>query len=258
MANEPMDRPMTRILMIVPVPLPQEALAGFAAQLPEGLVRPGVTVEFTGVRAGTSSLDSLFEGTMADAFCLEAGLRAEAEGFSAVCLNSVSDSGLAALRSRLSIPVTGPGRASFFLAADLGKRFSVVTMWPQWHWIYDKLATETGLASRLASVRDIGVRPDTHELLAGKEDFVFGLLEEQCRKCIDEDGADVIILGSTTMHQSHRYLSERLEVPVLNPGLVAYKQCEMLLDLGLSHSKRCYRTPENPADTVLSSVPRVF
>ncbi|MDE2618820.1 MAG: hydrogenase expression protein HupH [Sphingomonadales bacterium] len=244
--------------MIVPVPLPQEALAGFAAQMPAGLVRPDITVEFTGVRNGTSSLDSLFEATMADAFCLEAGLRAEEEGFAAVCLNSVSDSGLAALRSRLTIPVTGPGRASFFLAADLAKRFSVVTMWPQWHWIYEKLALETGLGAKLASIRNIGVRPDTHELLTGKEEIVFASLEAQCRKAIDEDGADAIILGSTTMHQSHRYLSERLEVPVLNPGLVAFKQCEMLLDLGLSHSKRTYHTPENPADAVLSQVAPVF
>jgi len=247
-----------RIKMIVPVPLPAEAIAAFASQLPPGLVRPGVAIDFTGVRAGTTCLDSLFEATMADAFCLEAGLRAEEEGYAAVCLNSMSDSGLAALRSRLSIPVTGPGRSSFFLAADLGKRFSVVTMWPRWHWIYEKLALETGLQSRLASVRDIGVRPDTQELLSGKEEIVFELLEQQCRKAIDEDGADVIVLGSTTMHQSHRYLSERLEVPVLNPGLVAYKQCEMLLDLGLSHSKRTYVAPENPADHVLSAVPSVF
>ena len=247
-----------RIKMIVPVPLPQEALAGFAAQMPAGLVRPDITVEFTGVRNGTSSLDSLFEATMADAFCLEAGLRAEEEGFAAVCLNSVSDSGLSALRSRLTIPVTGPGRASFFLAADLAKRFSVVTMWPQWHWIYEKLALETGLGAKLASIRNIGVRPDTHELLTGKEEIVFASLEAECRKAIDEDGADAIILGSTTMHQSHRYLSERLEVPVLNPGLVAFKQCEMLLDLGLSHSKRTYHAPENPADGVLSQVAPVF
>lgn len=247
-----------RIKMIVPVPLPQEALAGFAAQMPAGLVRPDITVEFTGVRNGTSSLDSLFEATMADAFCLEAGLRAEEEGFAAVCLNSVSDSGLSALRSRLTIPVTGPGRASFFLAADLAKRFSVVTMWPQWHWIYEKLALETGLGAKLASIRNIGVRPDTHELLTGKEEIVFARLEAECRKAIDEDGADAIILGSTTMHQSHRYLSERLEVPVLNPGLVAFKQCEMLLDLGLSHSKRTYHAPENPADGVLSQVAPVF
>jgi allantoin racemase len=60
------------------------------------------------------------------------------------------------------------------------------------------------------------------------------------------------------MHQSHRFLSDRLEVPVLNPGLVAFKQCEMLLDLGLSHSKRSYHSPENPADGVLSQVPSVF
>ncbi|MCH4151686.1 MAG: aspartate/glutamate racemase family protein [Sphingobium sp.] len=247
-----------RIKMIVPVPLPPEALAGFAAQMPPGLVRPGIEVEFTGVRAGTSTLDSYYEASMADAFCLEAGARAEQEGFAAVCINTMSDSGLAALRSRLTIPVTGPGRSSFFLAADLAKRFSVVTMWPQWHWIYEKLALETGLQSRLASIRDIATRPDTRELLAGKEDIVFEALLTACRRCIDEDGADAIVLGSTTMHQSHRFLSDRLEVPVLNPGLVAFKQCEMLLDLGLSHSKRSYHSPENPADGVLSQVPSVF
>lgn len=247
-----------RIKMIVPVPLPHEALAGFAAQMPDTMLRPDIAVEFAGVRNGTTTLDSLFEATMADAFCLEAGLRAEDEGFAAVCLNSVSDSGVAALRSRLSIPVTGPGRASFFLAADLSKRFSVVTMWPQWHWIYEKLALETGLGARLASIRNIGTRPDTHELLAGKEEVVFEKLEEQCRKAIEEDGADAIILGSTTMHQSHKYLSERLDVPVLNPGLIAFKQCEMLLDLGLSHSKRTYHAPENPADGVLSEVSSLF
>lgn len=243
--------------MIVPVPLPQAALDAFAAQMPAGLVRDGVHVEFTGVRAGTTLLDSLFEATMADVFCLEAGLRAQSEGFDAICLNSMSDSGLAALRSRLTIPVTGPGRSSFLLAADLGKRFSVVTMWPEWNWIYDKLALETGLTTRMASVRNIGVRPDTMELLTGKEDFIFERVEEQCRRAIDEDDAHVIILGSTTMHQSHAYLRDRLEVPVINPGLVAFKQCEMLLDLGLSHSKKSYVAPQSPADDALEAMARL-
>lgn len=247
-----------RIKMIVPVPLPEAAIAAFAAQMPAGLVRDGISIDFTGIRAGTTCLDSLFEATMADAFCLEAGIRAEQEGYDAICLNSMSDSGLAALRSRLSIPVTGPGRSSFLLAADLGKRFSVITMWPRWNWIYDKLALETGTCDRMISVRSIGVRPDTQELLSGKEDFVFGLLEEQCRKAIDEDDAHVIILGSTTMHQSHEYLNKRFEVPIINPGLVAYKQCEMMLDLGLSHSKRTYMPPERPADNLLSTISSVF
>lgn len=244
--------------MIVPVPLPPAALAGFASQIPTELARPDIAVDFVGVRNGTTVLDSHFEATLADAFCLDAGLSAESEGYDAVCLNSMSDSGLAALRSRLTIPVVGPGRASFHLAADLGKRFSVITMWPRWFWIYEKLARETGLEARLASVRSIDVRPDTQELLNGKEEIVFDKLARESRRAIDEDGADVLILGSTTMHQSHAFLQAQMEVPVLNPGLVAYKQCEMLLDLGLSHSKKYYSTPESPADSVLASVPAIF
>ena len=65
-------------------------------------------------------------------------------------------------------------------------------------------------------------------------------------------GADVIVLGSTTMHQAHAYLAEHLPVPVLNPGLIAYKMCEVLLDLGLCHSKIAYPSPEQIKDTAFS------
>jgi allantoin racemase len=134
----------------------------------------------------------------------------------------------------------------------------VLTMWKRWHPLYEKLALETGLAGRLASIRDIDTRPDTAELLAGKEDIVFAKLEEQARRAIDEDGADIIILGSTTMHQSATWLSSRLEVPVINPGLVAFKLCETLIDLGLAQSKKTYFAPEMAQDDLLNPVPALF
>lgn len=247
-----------RILMIVPVPVPEHALPGFAAQIPAELIRPDIAIDFIGCRNGANLIDSPYEQTLADAWVLDAGGRAEEQGYAAVCINSMSDSGLAALRSRLSIPVVGPGRASFHLAADLGRKFSVLTMWKRWYPLYEKLALETGLGDRLASIRDIDTRPDTTELLAGKEEIVFGKLEAQARKAIEEDGADVLILGSTTMHQSASWLTSRVEVPVLNPGLVAFKQCEMLIDLGLRHSKRCYFPPERTQDGLLDPVKGVF
>jgi len=37
------------------------------------------------------------------------------------------------------------------------------------------------------------------QLLAGKEEVVFAALEEQGRRAIEEDGADVLLIGSTTM-----------------------------------------------------------
>lgn len=244
--------------MVVPVPVPDDALAGFAAQIPSALVRPDIAVDFIGCRNGAGLIDSPYEQTLADAWVLDAGARAQAQGYAAVCINSMSDSGLAALRSRLSIPVVGAGRAAFFLAADLGKTFSVLTMWKRWHALYDKLALETGLAGRLASIRDIDTRPDTAELLAGKEDVVFAKLEAQARQAIDVDGAHAIVLGSTTMHQSAAWLAERLEVPVINPGLVALKLCETLIDLNIAQSKATYIPPERAQDDLLDPVPTLY
>ncbi|MFT6366772.1 MAG: allantoin racemase [Halioglobus sp.] len=241
--------------MIMPVPMPPVALAAFEAQIPPSLRRDDVSIDFVAVKEGAKILDSYYELTMADAFVLEAGLSAEEEGYDAVCINSMSDSGMAALRSRLSIPVVGPGQSCLLTACMLGDKFSILTMWDQWRPLYKKTIQEQGLAHRLASIRSIDVRPDTQELLAGKEEVVFAQLEAAGLAAIEEDGADVIIIGSTTMHQSHEYLAERLPVPVLNPGLISLKLCEMLLDLGLSHSKRAYPPPEVLNDQIFEGVP---
>lgn len=247
-----------RITMIIPVPVPPQALAFFAAQIPPSLHRDGYSVDFIAPRNGARILDSAYELTLADAFVLEAGIRAAADGADAICVNSMSDSGVAALRSRLDIPVIGPAQSTFAMAGLMGGCFSVITMWDRWTPLYKKAARELGVESRLASIRTIGVRPDASELLAGKEDFVFPLLEAEARKAIEEDGADVLILGSTTMHQSHEYLASRLPVPVLNPGLVALKICEMFLDLGLSHSPKAYPKPEILNDAALAAAPSLF
>jgi allantoin racemase len=77
---------------------------------------------------------------------------------------------------------------------------------------------------------------------------IFQKLEDESRKAIEEDGADVIVLGSTTMHQSHAHLESVLPVPVINPGQICYKFCEVFLELGLSHSKTAFPTPEMPND----------
>jgi allantoin racemase len=247
-----------KIKMILPVPIPDEALAAFEAQVPVSLQRPDLQIDFCAAKNGGKILDSYYEMTMADAFVLEAGLSAQAEGYDAVCINSMSDSGLAALRSRLDIPVVGPGQACFLTAAMLGHQFSVITMWDRWKPLYRKVALELEMQHRLASIESIDTRPDAEELLGGKEEVVFAKLEAAARRAIDDHGADVIILGSTTMHQSAEFLSDALEVPVLNPGLIALKQCEMLVQLGLSHSKLAYQAPEALNDGALASVPSVF
>lgn len=237
-----------KIKMIFPVPMSDATRPMVESQLPPGVRRPDIEVEFVGAGRVMTLADSYYDMAIMEMAVIEAGMRAQDEGFDAVCINTVSDSGLAALRARLSIPVLAPGQSAFHLAAMLGHRFSILTMWPRWYPLYRKTIKEYGLESRLASIRSIDVRPDAAALLCGKEEVVFGKLEEAARDAIAKDGADVIVLGSTTMHQSHAHLAARLPVPVLNPGVVAYKLCELFLDLGLAHSKLAYPSPETLKD----------
>jgi allantoin racemase len=226
----------------------EAGVANRRSQLPDTLIAPGFTPEFEAVRWGAALGDSYHDMLLMDWTVFQAGIDAEDQGYSAVVVDTVSDSGVRALRSRLAIPVIGPGEAAFQMAMMLGKRFTVLTMWDEWFPLYEKTLTEYGLWDRVASLRSIKTRPDVTELLAGKEEVIFTQLETEARAAIEEDGADVIVLGSTTMHQSAGHLAEMLPVPVINPGVIAWKQAELLVTLGLSHSKHAFPTPEVPKD----------
>ncbi|MFU7529242.1 aspartate/glutamate racemase family protein [Qipengyuania sp. ASV99] len=237
---------LKRIKVIVPIAMDAAGVANRAQQLPAEFIRPGFAPEFEAVRWGAALGDSYHDTLLMDWTVFQAGITAETEGFSGVLIDTVSDSGLWSLRSVLTIPVVGPGEASFAAAMMLGKSFSVITMWPQWFPLYEKVLSQHGWDHRCASVRSIDTRPDVTELLEGKEEIVFAKLKAEAMRAIEEDGADVIVLGSTTMHQSAAYLQSELPVPVINPGQVAYKQLETWVELGLTHSKTAFPAPEVP------------
>ena len=236
---------MHKVLVIVPFPMSPENRAQRREQLNAVSLGPDIEFTFESVRVAPRNYVSAADMTIADFGVYEAGVEAERRGFDAVCIDTMSDSGVSALRSELTIPVIGPGRASVLTALMFGNRFSILAMWPHWQHLYDKTLSDLGLHKHCVSVRSIDATPDNQTLLAGKQDDVFPLLEAEARKAIEQDGADVILLGSTTMHQAHAYLSEHLPVPVINPGPLTYKLAEAALGLGLTHSRSAY--PASPA-----------
>jgi allantoin racemase len=237
-----------RIKFILPFPFDDEGIANRAAQIPKEILGPDTDVECIPVRNSATMVDCLYEALVFDMYIVEAGLRAEEEGYDAVIMDTVSDSGLYALRSRLSIPVIGPGMVSYAIAMILGKRFSIITMWDKWRHLYEKNLDTYHLWDKCASIRAVDIPPDVEALFAGKEEEMFTRLTEEARKAIDEDGAGVILLGSTTMHQAGDYMSQHLPAPVINPGPVAIKITESLVQLGLAHSKVDFPSPSTIID----------
>ena len=243
-----------RILVIVPFAFDEDGIGNRESQLDSVELGPDMNFEFKGVKAGPAILDSHHDFVLGDLALFEAGIEAQNEGYDAVCIDTMSDSGVNALRSALDIPVIGPGRASYCTALMLGDKFSVVTQWDGWIPIYKKGVKEVGLESKLASVRSINVLPDPENLLGGKEEVVFPKLVSAAMAAIEEDGAEVILLGSTTMHQAADHIAKNIPVPLINPGPLTYKLAEFHIGLRLSQSRKSYPSPAFPNNDMIHAM----
>ncbi len=234
---------MRKVLVLVPFPMTPEQLELRRAQADAAELPSDIELHYRPVKAAPSSYVSHHDYVLADLSLLEAGLNAQMDGYDAVCIDTVSDSGVAALRSMLDIPVIAAGRTMFLTALMVGRRFGIVTMWENWFGLYERTLKDLQLMDRLAGMRAAGLKPDNRNLLGGKEDEVLPRLYEASMLLIEADGADVICLGSTTMHEAHAYLADRLPVPVLNGGPLSYQIAEAMTALDLSHSRRAYPRP---------------
>ncbi len=235
-----------RILVLAPFVLDQESLdnrAGQAHMLGESL---GIDFEFRGVKHGPREYDTHVDWLVADAAIVHAGCNAQQEGFDAICIDTLSDAGVNAMRSVVDVPVVGAGQAAYLLALATAPRFSILTQWRPWFVIYEKGLQDYGLRDKCVSMRSIEVRPDLQNLLGGKEDEVFPMLLKEAHGCV-EDGAGAIVLGSTTMHQAHPFLAANLPVPVINPGPASYKLAQTLSQLRLGHSRSTWQRADSTA-----------
>lgn len=245
---------MKKVLVIVPFPLSDAGVENRRAQQAHVDLGPDISFEYRPTKASCAMFDSPHDWLLADMGVYEVGASAQEEGFDAVCVDSMSDSGLGALRSVLDIPVIGPARTSYMLALMLGNSFGIVTYGapepgrvannaiPM---LYKKTLKEYGIAQHCASIQGAAIESDWENLLTGKEDKAFPILLAAAERCV-EDGADVIMLGSTTLHQAGAHLAENLPVPVINPGPLTYKMAELLFGLGLTHSRLSFPAPAVP------------
>lgn len=198
---------------------------------------------------------------MSELSTMDAGMRAAADGYDAIFIGTTGDYALHALRSALRIPVVGAGEATMHTALTLGRRFAIVTIWPPtMRYLYKDLLRLYAMESHCVSIRCV---TDDDEIPELKNDSNFytkmqsGEVTQEdrivraCERALDEDDADVIVLGCTCMSPIADKIAARVDAPVLNPMTVGYKYTEMLLSLAQCHSQRAYPTvPYSTAERV--------
>lgn len=229
---------MKTILVVEPVVVPGgEDEAPYLATVKED----ATTVRFVSLASGPPSIETFNDEAMAVAEMLPV-IEAEAGDADAIVINCMADPGVRAVRELVDVPVVGPAEASVALAMQLGHSFAVVTIFDNAGPWTELQVRAMGVESRLAAA--MGVDIPVLELEQDLEKTTAHLLSA-ARDCVENRGADVLILGCTGMYPVVERIRQVLDVPVIEPLAAAFKTAETLATLGLAHSHRgLYRRPD--------------
>ena len=201
---------------------------------------PGTEVDSVGIEKGPSSIECRYDEILAIPEIVKRVKEAEDEGVDACVVNCFGDPGVRASREVVKIPVLGPCESSLNVASSMCDRFSVITILRSVAPLIKENVRIYGLSEKLASVRAVDI-----PVLGLHEDNkkTAKALFEEGKKALEEDGAEVLILGCTGMTGMAESLSMDLGVHVIDPLPMAVKFAEMLVSSGLSHSKLTFPMP---------------
>ena len=176
------------------------------AVLPTGVELVPVTGRF-----GARYIASRAAAAIAGHAALDA-LATHVDDCDAVLLACFGDPGLLALKELSPVPVVGMAEASCHLACTLGQRFAIVTGGERWPAMLEEFVAAQGLASRLAGIRALAPTGDvlTRDVEAG-----IALLAEACRLTVEQDGAEVVILGGAALAGLAERVGAGVGVPVI-------------------------------------------
>lgn len=186
---------------------------------------PGTDITVLTAPFGVAYIETRAEALIGAYATLQLAAEHHAE-HDAVIVAAFGDPGLAGLREVLPCPVTGLSEAALASACLLGQRFSIVAISRRIKAWYVETVEHNGLGSRLASVRSL------EEPLADigtVQNDQAGRLIALANACVDQDGADSIILAGAPLAGLARQVADQLPVPVVDGVSSAVRQAETLI-----------------------------
>ena len=158
-------------------------------------------------------------------------IRAEREGYDAVLIGHMQDSGLWEARAAVGIPVLGLGEVSMLHACTLGTRSGIVTINPQFIPGIQQQIQKYGLEKRIPVVRAIDHQPGDFMRAFESVDAQRSVVDQFCLQArgILEQGVEVLIPGGgiPMLLLSAAKVTEVGGAPILNGLPLLIKTAEM-------------------------------
>lgn len=206
---------------------------------------PGTQLQAVSAPFGTQYVENRAEAAIASHAVLDA-IATHGSDCDAVVVAAFGDPGVEAARELFDMPVVGISEAAFHMAWLLGRRYSVVCLTPRLRTWYLECAHDAGLDGRLASVRAL---PRLDADITEARDAARDALLEQCRRAVEDDQAEVLIIGGGPLAGVAREIAHLLPVPVLDGVSCGVRLAEALVGLrpAVPSSGSFARPPAKPA-----------
>jgi len=155
----------------------------------------------------------------------------ERDDVDAFVIACYSDPGITVCREATGKPVFGIQESGVLAALSRGERFGVIALGPQSIKRHLRYIRQLGLENRLAAERPLHL-----SVAAAEEADAYPRILQVARELVEEDAADVVLLGCAGMTRHRLPLEQDLAVPVIDPVQMAVAQAltTVLLNAGSS------------------------
>ena len=233
-----------RLLLINPNTSPD--ITALIASEAARLAGPETEITLASGRFGPRYIESRASAAIATHAAIEA-FAEHYDGHDAVLLACFGEPGLLAVRELAPVPVLGLAESSCHLACLYAGRFSVVTGGERWGPMLSEFVGSLGLSSRLASIRTVA--PSGADI-ARDPDGAISLLRDAATACVEQDGAELVILGGAGLAGLTERFAPGVAVPVLCSLAAGLAATAAAVRLGLAKAKRGSFATTPPVETI--------
>jgi allantoin racemase len=195
--------------------------------------------------SGPVTIESSYDEAYAIGPTIDLVRAALQEDYDAVILACFCEIGVEAAREIATVPVFGLEEVTLATAITLGNKFGVLTEKRPRVAMKERHVRRYGLLKRMASIRPLELsvaeldREPERTKAAGMD---------LAQRMVEEDGAEVIIMGCAAMAGYSDEIERELGVPVLDPMTTAVKFVEAIVDMGQTHSRVGLYAPPAPKE----------
>lgn len=221
-----------RILFVNPNT--SDAMTELMASEARRVAAPDTVIDQVSAPFGSSYISTRSEAAVAGHALLSA-LAQHFDGHDAAVIGAfIVPAVTAAAKELMPVPVIATGEAGLAAASVLGQSISILSIGPPERKMTEELVAASGYSGRIASIRNLGL---SGTKLTSDQRQADEKAAELARLAVEEDHADVVVLGAGSMEGIARRIQPRVPVPVVSPVGVAIGMAEMFVRLGIPKAR---------------------